>query len=612
MAKYVKKTGEEAELEASYKKIAGKYSKKKSDSQVRKGRLAIILISIAVLLAIVGLGIFVYSSDVLNLNRSVKVKTVMAGVDITGMSYNEAVSAVKNATDSTYSLESMVVVLGEERIILTPEITNISFDVEEAVKAACKAKASEGAYFNILPYLNLNESAVKNELNKLIETVSQKMVPSTYEVSGELPDLTVSEEPESGKTITVTVGYPGVDVNLEELYQEVVEAYNHNKFQVNHSAEQSEPTLPDLEEAKSAHSIEPVNAEMDKTTFEISEHKYGYTFDENEILSALNNAEYGQMLQFNFKRIKPEITHEDLSNTLFCDVLGEYTATSPSIPGGRDVNLKLSCEKINNIVLLPGETFDYNKALGERTAANGWKKANGYMGMETVSEYGGGICQASSSLYYCALIADLEIVTRHCHGFISDYMPPGMDATVSWGGPHFRFKNNMDYPIRIEAVADGGKVTVRIMGTDTKDYYVKMEYKQYNMVWWKTEYVEMTPDEAAAKGYTDGEVICTPYNGSTVQTYKLKYSKETDELISKEEEELSIYNCRNYMICKIVDPNNKEETDTPGTDTPTDPTDPSEPTSPTEPETPTVNQPTTESGSNDTPIPGTGEDVSDG
>lgn len=615
MAKYSKKPGEEAELEASYRNIAGKYSKKKSAAKIKKGRNAIILIIIALLIILIGLGIYVFTSDLLTVNRSVSAKTVMAGVDITGMSYKDAVSAVKNATDQTYSQTSMVVVLGDERVMLTPELTGIQFNVEDAVKAACKAKASEGEYFNIVPYLNLNEAAIKDELNKLIGTVAQPMVPSTYEVTGEVPDLTSDEEPQSGKTVTVTVGTPGVDVNLEDLYAEVTSAYNKNEFEVQHSTELSEPTLPDLSQAKTEHSIEPVNAEMDKETFEVSQHKYGYTFNEEKILEAVKSAEYGQTLQFNFERVKPEITHDDLANTLFCDVLAEYTATNTSIPGGRDVNLRLSCEKINNIVLLPGETFDYNQALGERTAAGGWKMADGYMGMDTVSEYGGGICQASSSLYYCALIADLEIVTRHCHGFISAYMPPGMDATVSWGGPHFRFKNNMEYPIRIEAEASGGKVTVRLLGTDTKDYYVEMDYEQYNMVWWKTEYVEMTEEEAKSKGYTDGEVICTPYNGSTVQTYKLKYDKETNELISKEKEDLSIYNCRNYMICKIVnseDKDDSEDSGNTGTDTPTDPTDPTDPTTPSEPDTPTTDTTTGNTGSTESPTPGTGGDISEG
>ena len=106
----------------------------------------------------------------------------------------------------------------------------------------------------------------------------------------------------------------------------------------------------------------------------------------------------------------------------------------------------------------------------------------------------------------------------------------------------------------------------------------------------------MTAEEAQSKGYTDGEVICTPYNGSTVQTYKVKYSKETDEVISREKEELSIYNSRNYMICKIVDSENKDDTgtDEPGGNPPTDPTDP---TPPSDTDTPSVDTPTENTGS---------------
>ena len=73
---------------------------------------------------------------------------------------------------------------------------------------------------------------------------------------------------------------------------------------------------------------------------------------------------------------------------------------------------------------------------------------------------GGGICQISSTLYYSTLFADLEIVRRYNHGYVSDYIDPGMDATVTWGGADFRFKNNTDYPIRIEAWRADGYVNV--------------------------------------------------------------------------------------------------------------------------------------------------------
>ncbi len=612
MAKKSNNRNEDAEIEKSYKSVAGKYSKKPSVQKVKSGRTAIIIISIVMALLIVGLVFCAIHFDLFNYSGSIDVKMTMAGVDISGMSYNEAVSAVTKATQDTYSQKNMIVKLDDQTVTLTPAMTGVSLNVEGAVKAACKMKAIESEQFDLTDYLSINEEAVKAELNKLIGTVEKTMVPSTYQVSGEAPDLTTDEDPSSGQTITITVGSPGIDLNLDDLYAAVMNAYSSNQFEVDYPAVYVEPTAPDLEEAKEKYCIEAISAEMDKETFQVSQHAYGYSFDEEEIKKALETAEYGQVLQFDFKKIKPEHTYDDLYNTLFQDVLAEYTAKNVSIPGGRDVNLRLSCEKINNIVLLPGETFDYNKALGERTPQAGWKKADGYVGMETVSEYGGGICQASSSLYYCALLADLEIVTREAHGFISAYMDPGMDATVSWGGPDFRFKNNMEYPIRIEAQASGGTVKVRLVGTDTKDYYVKMEYDQYNFIWSRTEYVEMTTEQAKAKGLSDGEVICTPYNGSTVQTYKVKYNKETNEVISREKEAFSVYNCRNYMICKIVDPEEEKPDD------PTDPTDPSTPTDPTDPTTPTdpsgpSESPSTENTTTEaTGIPGTGGDMSEG
>ena len=265
----------------------------------------------------------------------------------------------------------------------------------------------------------------------------------------------------------------------------------------------------------------------------------------------------------------PEKTTEDLEGLLFRDTLGTFTAKSASIPGGRDVNLKLSCEALNGIVLNPGDVLAYNETLGERTPDKGWKPAASYEGTATVMTYGGGICQTSSALYYCALVADLEIVQRHSHTFISSYVPFGMDATVAWGGPDLKIKNNTEYPIRIEATASGGTVTVSLIGTDTKDYYIKMDYE----IDWKepynTIYEEMTDQNP--EGYLDGDVIISPYTGYKITTYKCKYDKQTNELISRDKEVTSIYSKRDQVICKIVEPETEPPTTQPEETVPSGP-----------------------------------------
>ena len=126
----------------------------------------------------------------------------------------------------------------------------------------------------------------------------------------------------------------------------------------------------------------------------------------------------------------------------------------------------------------------------------------------------------------------------------------GTDATVSWGGPHFSFKNSTNYPIRIEAKVEDGFVHVQLIGTDEKDYYIEMEYEIIGSEAPETIYEDMEEDNP--EGYKDGEVIQTPYKGYWVNTYKLKYDKETGELISREFDRESIYKKRDKIIAKIV------------------------------------------------------------
>ena len=106
------------------------------------------------------------------------------------------------------------------------------------------------------------------------------------------------------------------------------------------------------------------------------------------------------------------------------------------------------------------------------------KPAPAYFGGKVVQEYGGGICQVSSTLYNAVLYANLEITERTNHGFKPSYVTPGLDATVSWGGPDFKFTNNRDYPVRISCDTSGKILKIYIYGLkrDT-DYKVVLESK---------------------------------------------------------------------------------------------------------------------------------------
>lgn len=133
-------------------------------------------------------------------------------------------------------------------------------------------------------------------------------------------------------------------------------------------------------------------------------------------------------------RTQPDYTEASESGLLYQDLLSE-SVTSIGGSSGRLANVTLAAEKVNGVVLLPGDTFDYNKVVGKRTEEAGFHSAPAYVAGETVNEIGGGICQVSSALYYCTVYANLEVVTRSNHRYAVGYVPDGLDATVSWGGP---------------------------------------------------------------------------------------------------------------------------------------------------------------------------------
>lgn len=596
---------EVSEIEQSYKSVAGKYAKKSSSG--KGGVIAIIASSVVLVLIIAAFALLYFFPDILN-PRKIESNVSVAGVNLSGMSRKEAISTVKDQLGSSYEENTLVITAGETTVELSPELTGAKLDAEALVDAILDAD-TDTENFDIIPYLNLNEEAIRNSLNTIVEANETELVLTSYEVTGSY-DLSAET---TDMKLVVQTGHPGINANVDLLYEAVLEAYRSNEFQVEYDLRVVDPEIPDLDAILEEHGVTPVDAVMDMETFKVTPHVVGVGFDTTEAKALLTDAQFDSTVEIPFQILQPENTTDSVSSVLFRDELGSYTARSSSHPGGRDVNLDLSCKKINGTILYPGDLFDYNKALGERTAAGGWQKADGYANGDTVSVYGGGICQASSALYYCTLIADLEVVTRFNHSYVSSYMPLGMDATVSWGGPDFRFRNNTEYPIKIVAYASGGTTTVKIMGTDTKDYYVEMEYAVLSRTPFETVYEEMTQEEAGDR--KDGQQLVSGYTGHKVVTYKCKYNKETKELISREEEVVSTYKKRDRVLVKIVEatdptqPSDPTDPTTPSTDptTPTEPSTPTEPTNPVEPTEPVL-PPTEET----IPTPGSGGNITEG
>lgn len=126
----------------------------------------------------------------------------------------------------------------------------------------------------------------------------------------------------------------------------------------------------------------------------------------------------------------------------------------------RTTNLKIASKKINGTIIQPGETFDFNKVVGSRTAAKGYKKAHVFTSPNsTTMGLAGGICQVASTVFNTALISNVKIVERHQHSQRVSYVPLGRDAAISGNVQNFRWKNNTKYAIKIKMTVKGGKIT---------------------------------------------------------------------------------------------------------------------------------------------------------
>ena len=447
-----------------------------------------------------------------------------AGIDIGGMNAEDA----RQLLESAYS-EPVEIHLGPHVLTLSPEESGAVLDAEALIR-----DAADGKDITWSDYLTLDTESI----HAAVEAFCAEL-----RIDPVQPQCRIEND-----ALLLTAGAPGQLAKEDEVCDLVLQAYRTASYTFDWSPTAILPDVPDLQPLLDQVYLAPVDAVMDPDTFQITPGTDGYGFDISAALSLLDAAQAEETITIPLGPISPQISEGDLLDALYADVLAEWSSDCTDSED-RNTNLRLACEAVNGKILYPGDVFSYNETLGRRTAEKGYRPGPAYVGSSTVYVLGGGICQVSSALYYCSLVADLEIVFRTNHSYAQTYVPLGMDATVSWGTLDYKFRNNTDYPILIEAEVRDDQVHVTLKGTDVKDYYVKMEYEILSTTAASTTYKTYPADNS--EGYTDGQIIVEPYPGYQVKTYRCKYDKQTDALISRTYEAYSYYHKRDGVICKI-------------------------------------------------------------
>jgi len=558
--------------------------------------LIIILIAVAVLLvAAIAITLAIIlkepEDDGLILNN-----VYAAGVDLSGMTPEEAKTALKNATDNTYTQLDMSVQILSQTLLLSPKDTGAKLDVDAVVKAAYnygrtgsqsdqqkdKNQAMMSSYHvPILQYLNLDTDYIQQQLAKVGEVYSTTLSQPTVTVTGDKPSMTQSSYDTSvvWQTISIFMGTAEYGLSIDDLYQQILDAYSSNLFQVSAECSVLAPDGVDVDALYAQHCTAPVDAQIDNkynTTPEV----YGYGFDLETARTLIASAKYGETVEIPLQFIRPAITAEDLSGDLFQDLLGEATTT---ISGSNDLKLNLiqACKDINGLVLKSGDVFSFNTVIGQPTTRGGYRQVQILVDKKLEKVVGGGISQVASTLYIAALKAELTVVERYNHGYAPTFVEPGLDADIAYGKKDLRFTNDTDQPMRVEAVVEGNKVTIRLWGTDDRDYTVGIVNE--TVVTYAPVILEQILPENNPDGHLDGEILVSGIEGYDVITY-ITYTY-SDGTTSEQEYEVgqSHYDKRNQVVVKIVTEEVPEPTD------PSDPSNPSDPgdiTEPSEPEEP--------------------------
>jgi len=197
---------------------------------------------------------------------------------------------------------------------------------------------------------------------------------------------------------------------------------------------------------------------------------------EKEILSKINGDIKAPdiIVEAEVQTVLAKLTKEKLStvNTKISSFSSNFTSSSY----GRSTNITLATKSINGTLLMPGESFSFNGKVGQRTAAKGYQPAPVDIGTKVGSDYGGGICQVSTSLYNTVIRANIKSTVRNHHSIPSTYIPLGMDATVDWGNLDYAFTNTLAYPIYIESVVKNKILTFNIYSDSS------LNDKTYNLV----------------------------------------------------------------------------------------------------------------------------------
>lgn len=466
-----KKEKKEKENTTEFKPIENTEEAKtnKSDVLVIFG----ILLAIVILLVAVVYGTFsIMTEKSTTIAKGVYIKNI----DVSGLTREQAKEKINNYISSVIPEEIKLTHNGFETSLSTSQLS-IYFNTDEAVNMAYNIGKTGNIFQKNLTILQTRLS--KTTIDPGFSIDMDQLKKDLEDISSKLPDKIIESSCYiDGNKLIITKGKAGKTVKVDDSAKYIKQAINDLKIENNSLellTEDSTPKEIDLDAVYNEIHKEPVNAYYSQNPYVVHPSENGMDFsitlDEAKNMLKEEKDEYVVPL----KVLYPSVTTNMIGTEAFPDLLSEFSTKYAASNKNRTTNLILAAKKINGTVLMPGETFSYNKVVGARTIQAGYKEAPIYVSGKVEDGIGGGICQITTTLYNAVVYANLDIVERSNHQFVPSYAGPSRDATVVYGAIDFKFKNNRDYPIKIACSVSGGIANFKIWGLKSdNDYEVQI------------------------------------------------------------------------------------------------------------------------------------------
>ena len=449
-------------------------------------------------------------------------KTRAMGVDLSGQTVDQALQTLRRALPQILAGQTLLL----REVESGTQVPLAGADLMEATRPAedLRAAQKEGHFLTLggrylahlfsatgrnipltLDYTQTGRARLEEALGELYRQLGVTGGQTTYEVAAD--------------AILFTKGRSEATVDREVLRRDVAAVLNGTgPREVALSLIWVPPATPDFEAIRKEIYAQVAEARFDPQTWEVVPSVTERDLDVDKARTALEGTAEGGQCRVELILTQPQLTTEELTALRFRDVLGEAD-TKVSGTASRVGNVGTAAGYLNGVVLGPGEVFSYLGTCGPYGIDKGYGEGLSYHDGRTVTTVGGGVCQGASTLYLATLRANLEVVFRQAHGYEPSYIPAGLDATVAGDTIDFQFKNNTEYPLKIEAWMDGqDRVHVRLHGTNTTGIHGE-PYSANRVV---TQYAGTVyePDSSVPRGTTRSDPERTAYNAVTVEVYQ--------------------------------------------------------------------------------------------